>query len=93
MLNILNKQQKQIIIIRLIFIFVITILFFSVKRDYLKSYNTTLMEIAGLKKIAAIYKVDITLKMIRGISQLNEQDTYSVKENLLIENDEVLNDL
>ena len=65
------NSKKQILIIGAIFIAIISILFFNIRADYKARHNITQKEIDGLKDISKIHKLNITLKNLRGISQLN----------------------
>ena len=81
--------KKQIIVIGIIFTVIFSILFFNIRAEYKKSYSITLSEIDGIDKITDIYKLDIQLKCIRGLYQLNIEDVKSLKKSLLIDEDSI----
>ncbi len=77
--------QKQIIFTSSIIIAVITILFLSTRIDYSQKHTLTSYEINGIEDIADIYRLDILLKSIRGISQLDNNDAIALKKSLFID--------
>ena len=87
------NSKKQIIIVGTVFIVIFSILFFSIRTEYSKSYNITTSEINGINEITDIYKLDILLKSIRGLNQLNNEDAKSLKNSLFIDEDDVLTDI
>jgi diguanylate cyclase (GGDEF)-like protein/PAS domain S-box-containing protein len=48
------------------------------------------LEIEGINKIANIHNLDLLLKSIRGISQLNDKDQEYIKKNLYISSENIL---
>ncbi|RLA72725.1 MAG: hypothetical protein DRG78_23480 [Epsilonproteobacteria bacterium] len=85
------NQQKQILLIGIAFITVVSMLFFNIKEKYSVEYIKTSKEIIGINEITDIYKLDILLKSIRGINQLEDIDAKSLKENLFINDNSVIN--
>lgn len=87
------NSKKQIITAGIIFIAIFSILFFSIRAEHSKSYEVTTSEINGINEITDIYKLDILLKSIRGLNQLDAKDTKSLKNSLFIDEDDVLTDI
>ena len=86
-------SQKQILTIGATFILIISILFFNIREEYNKEYEITKNEIAGINNITNIYKLDILLKNVRGINQLEEMNAKSLKENLFIDDNSIINSI
>ena len=84
------NSQKQIVTIGAIFMIVFSILFFNVRAEYSNESYITNLEIRGMKKITDIHNLDILLKNIRGINQLESKDATSLKTSLMITDDNVL---
>ena len=68
------STQKQILTVGITFLVVFTILFFNIKKEYETQKDITIAEIEGLKQISEISKLDIVLKNIRGLEQLNKKE-------------------
>ena len=84
------NSKKQIIITGAIVIVIFSILFFNIRAEHSQSYNVTTSEINGINTITDIYKLDILLKSIRGLNQLNDEDAKSLKNSLFISDDNII---
>jgi len=87
------NSQKQILIISSIFIVLFSLLFNNTRLDYKDGYKTTEMELAGIIEITNIHKLNIVLKSLRGLNQLDESKLMSLKKNLFIDENQVLIDI
>jgi len=82
--------QKQILTIGIIFIVTFTIVFFNIRAEFKNKSDTTKSEILGMKQIVDIHNLDVLLKSVRGISQLEKEDAKSLKSSLFISEEKVL---
>lgn len=87
------NSKKQIIMMGTMLLVIFSILFFNIRADFSKSQKLTISEINGINEITDIYKLDMILKNIRGISQLNSEDIESLKDNLFINEEDILTDI
>lgn len=83
------NSKKYILIITVVLITIITILFLSISIQDRSALNSTKKEIAGLKNITDIHNLNITLKSIRGLNQLEKSQIASLKQRLFISDEEV----
>ncbi len=82
--------QKQIVLIGMVVILLVSALFLYVRQEYNTKYSVTTKEIEGIEKITNIHKLDILIKNIRGISQLDTNEATLLKKKLFISNSKIL---
>jgi len=87
------NQQRQILLIGITFIAVITMLFFNIKDKFEEEYRITKKEINGVHEITTIFEVDYIIKNLRGIYQLKEQEADLVKKGLFSKNNTALDNI
>ncbi len=87
------KSNKQTVIASSVFIIIFTILFTNMRMEYKDKYEITIQEIKGLQKITNIHKLNIALKSIRGLNQLEKSKIDSVKNTLFISDEKVFLDI
>ena len=83
------NSKKQIILISLFFIIVITIFFINIYSQHKNRLTITEKEIIGLEKISRIHEVNILLKAIRGLEQLEESQANALKQTLFISDNKI----
>ncbi|NOQ31260.1 MAG: diguanylate cyclase [Helicobacteraceae bacterium] len=84
------NSKKQIIVLGAIFITIFTILFLNIRNEYSNEYKAKVLEINGINKITHISELDLLLKSVRGLTQLNKVDAEVLKKRLFINDDEIL---
>ena len=84
------NTQKQILIVGAIFIIILSIFSYNVRAEYKQKHTITTKEIKGISKIVAIHTLDILIKNIRGITQLNSSDASSLKKSLFISEENIV---
>ncbi len=86
-------KQKQILFTGAMFAIIFTLLFVNIKIDDKEKYNMVVQEIEGFQKIVHLNKLSLTLKNLRGLSSLDESQSDSIKEMLLISGKTVSSDI
>ncbi len=86
-------SEKQILTTGFIFLIILTLLFYFTVKDFLISYKDTSLELEGISKIIKIYNLNIKLKALRGISQLNEKQQKILKSKLFIDEEKIKNEI
>ncbi len=87
------KSPKYILFSGLFFIFVATLLFLNIFREYESSIKTINNELTGIHKIIRLHNLNISLKTLRGLSQLNDKDAKELKNILSVNEQTVLNNM
>ena len=84
------NSQKQILIISAIFMMIFTMIFLNIRMEYKAKHNTTQKELNGVSEITNIHKLNIILKSLRGINQLEKYKINYLKQKLFISDEKVL---
>jgi len=83
------NSQNQILIISFIFIVLFSLLFNNTRIDYKDDYKKTQKELAGIIEITNIHKLNIVLKSLRGLNQLDKSKFITLKKSLFIDENQV----
>jgi len=78
------KSPKYIFFSGLFFMFAATLLFLNIFREYESGIKTINNELTGIHKIIGLHNLNISLKTLRGLSQLNDKDAQELKNILSI---------
>ncbi len=81
------NSKKQVLFVGFFFVAILTVLFFITAKEFSQEYSDTETELNGISKILKIYNVNITLKAIRGLTQLSPEHEKSLKKDLFINED------
>ena len=84
------KSPKYILFSGLFFIFVATLLFLNIFKEYESGIKTINNELTGIHKIIKLHNLNISLKTLRGLSQLSDKDAEELKNILSVNEQTVL---
>ncbi len=84
------KSPKYILFSGILFIAIVTLLFFNIFREYSNEIKVVNKELTGIHKIIRIHNLNIKLKTLRGLTQLKNQDAESLKNILSINENDIL---
>ncbi len=85
--------KKQVLVIGLLFIVVISIIFFNIRSEYKEQHTITIKELKGLSTITELNSLNNSFKDLRGVSQLNnEKNLFIIDQNKIRLSLEIIND-
>ena len=73
------KNYKYILFIGSILIFIFSIVFFNIRTEQKIKYDIIVRKLAGIAKITDIHRLDILIKNIRGLNQLEKSQITELK--------------
>ena len=76
--------HKRMILVGVVFIAILSVLFFKVRSEYSDEIILTQKEIEGVESISAIHNLDILFKNLRGLTQLSKEEAKSLADTLFI---------
>ena len=83
------KSLKLIILSGILFVFVVTLLFFNILYDYRQQRKIIQRELIGIKKIIFLHDLNLSLKVLRGLTQLKTGSRKKIKKILMIDENKV----